>query len=257
MMGIAAGTKTGKFVEFDDYVFAPLEEATEKELAENLRSFAEAARALIEMGAKPDGVLNWLKSFKQFSLDGVEFDADTEGLTDYEDITPEVYAEYKAENAWDESKHPRDKDGKFGSGEGEINSVSGKKSKDDFYGEEFKGVKGKEAIKKVIAEKRGHVKDAFTRKDIGGIDLVWGDEEGGLRHILEGRSNYGDLDDFVTSLSDVIENGSIIINKDGKFEIWFERKIAVVSPDYNGDDNIKFLITGFKQKKPNKGREYK
>ena len=497
MMGIAAGTKTGKFVEFDDYVFAPLEEATEKELAENLRSFAEAARALIEMGAKPDGVLNWIKNFKQFSLDEVEFDAETEGLTDYEDITPEVYAEYKAENAWvenperwitmkhqpvpvdkgqtskdaakkfledkgrtfkdresaakkddgfkieretkkalllkkdgktfwiqkrwmredgsltpsgqqafkdaqtdeekekgkaeekarwaegvklpkpswesekaygfdvsldfydtevtkrhrifipksqiqkngnipswllkkkfeelseaypyqryggyhitshpftgavlgerdmsaygkefadeplylknaapelyayeqgvlivsvdngshwDESKHPRDKDGKFGSGEGEINSVSGKKSKDDFYGEEFKGVKGKEAIKKVIAEKRGHVKDAFTRKDIGGIDLVWGNEEGGLRHILEGRSNYGDLDDFVTSLSDVIENGSIIINKDGKFEIWFERKIAVVSPDYNGDDNIKFLITGFKQKKPNQGRGYK
>lgn len=257
MMGIAAGTKTGKFVEFDDYVFAPLEEATEKELAENLRSFAEAARALIEMGAKPDGVLNWLKNFKQFSLDEVEFDADTEGLTDYEDITPEVYAEYKAENAWEESKHPRQKDGKFGSGEGGINSVSGKKSKDDFYGEEFKGVKGKEAIKKVIAEKRGHVKDAFTRKDIGGIDLVWGDEEGGLRHILEGRSNYGDLDDFVTSLSDVIENGSIIINQSGNFEIWFERKIAVVSPDYNGDDNIKFLITGFKQKKPNKGREYK
>lgn len=123
MMGIAAGTKTGKFVEFDDYVFAPLEEATEKELAENLRSFAEAARALIEMGAKPDGVLNWLKNFKQFSLDGVEFDADTEGLTDYEDITPEVYAEYKAENAWDESKHPRDKDGKFGSGEGEDGEI--------------------------------------------------------------------------------------------------------------------------------------
>ena len=77
------------------------------------------------------------------------------------------------------------------------------------------------------------------------------------RHILEGRSNYGDLDDFVTSLSDVIENGSIIINKDGKFEIWLDGKIAVVSPDYNGNDDVKFLITGFKQRKPNKGREYK
>ena len=257
MMGIAAGTKTGKFVEFDDYVFAPLEEATEKELAENLRSFAEAARALIEMGAKPDGVLNWLKNFKQFSLDEVEFDADTEGLTDYEDITPEVYAEYKAENAWEESKHPRQKDGKFGSGEGEISDKRKYPPKEEFYGEEFKGVKGKEAIKKVIAEKRGHVKDAFTRKDIGGIDLVWGNEEGGLRHILEGRSNYGDLDDFVTSLAEVIENGSIIINKDGKFEIWLAGKIAVVSPDYNGNDDVKFLITGFKQRKPNKGREYK
>lgn len=97
------------------------------------------------------------------------------GKTYSVDLTPFIYGT-KPENAWDESKHPRDKDGKFGSGEGEINSVSGKKSKDDFYGEEFKGVKGKEAIKKVIAEKRGHVKDAFTRKDIGGIDLVWGDE---------------------------------------------------------------------------------
>ena len=98
------------------------------------------------------------------------------GKTYSVDLMPYFFGT-KSENAWEESKHPRDKDGKFGSGEGEISDKRKYPPKEEFYGEEFKGVKGKEAIKKVIAEKRGHVKDAFTRKDIGSIDLVWGDEE--------------------------------------------------------------------------------
>lgn len=252
MMGIAAGTKTGKFVEFDDYVFAPLEEATEKELAENLRSFAEAARALIEMGAKPDGVLNWLKNFKQFSLDEVEFDADTEGLTDYEDITPEVYAEYKAENAWEESKHPRQKDGKFGSGEGE----EGDTDFPEEWGEEFKGVKGKAAIDKLLQEKRGFVKGAFEREDIGGISLVWGEagrpntEEGyGIAHIIRRRNELGqNLEKVLNDLQEVVEKGEIILQKNGKFKITLEKQAVIVKPTFN-KRKFQFVVSSFETTK--------
>lgn len=248
MMGIAAGTQTGKFVVFDDYVFAPLEEATEKELAENLRSFSESARALIEMGAKPDGVFGWLKAFKQFSLDEVEFDSDTEGLSDYDDITPEVYAEYKAENAWDESKHPRAKDGKFGSGEDE----KGDTEFPEEWGEEFKDVKGKAAIDKLLQEKRGFVKGAFEREDIGGISLVWGEagrpktEEGyGIAHIIRRRKELGqNLEKVLNDLQEVVEKGKLKVQENGRFYIKLGGQSVIVKPKFNGK-KLQFVLTSF------------
>lgn len=98
MYGIVAGVDGGKFVKFTDFTFNPLEEATEKELAENIKSYAEVASALVNLGAKQDEVFEWLKQFKQFNLDGLSFDTETEGLGGYEDITPQVMSEFQAMN---------------------------------------------------------------------------------------------------------------------------------------------------------------
>lgn len=106
MYGIVAGAMDGKFIKFDDFVFNPLEEATEKELAENIKSYAEVASALVELGAKQEQVFDWLKGFKQFHLDNLEMDLETENLDGYEDITPEVLAEFKAENEKWITVHP-------------------------------------------------------------------------------------------------------------------------------------------------------
>lgn len=119
MYGIVAGIDSGKFVKFTDFTFNPLEEATEKELAENIKSYAEVASALVNLGAKQDEVFEWLKQFKQFNLDGLSFDTETEGLGGYEDITPQVMSEFQAANEWREEDHPRGKDGKFGQGGGD------------------------------------------------------------------------------------------------------------------------------------------
>lgn len=102
MYGIVAGVDGGKFVKFTDFTFNPLEEATEKELAENIKSYAEVASALVNLGAKQDEVFEWLKQFKQFNLDGLSFDTETEGLGGYEDITPQVMSEFQAANEWRE-----------------------------------------------------------------------------------------------------------------------------------------------------------
>lgn len=85
MYGICAGQEDGKFVVFNDFEFFPLEEVSEREVAENLRTSVESAKALVELGARPDGVLKWLKSYKKFSLDEIEGDflVDTE---EYEDV---------------------------------------------------------------------------------------------------------------------------------------------------------------------------
>ncbi len=116
MFGIVAGTKDpkGKFVEFSDYVFNPLEEATEKELAENIKAYSEVAQGLVGLGANPQQVFEWLKSYRQFHLDGIEIDTTTPGLEGYddpddpngggvplepEDITPQVLQALKTMNA--------------------------------------------------------------------------------------------------------------------------------------------------------------
>lgn len=116
MYGIVAGKiGDGKFVEFPDYVFNPLEEATEKELAENIKAYTEVANGLVGLGADPAGVVEWLKSFKQFNLEEVDFDTSAPGLEGYdddtdpdgtsggglprEDITPKVLEAVRAMNA--------------------------------------------------------------------------------------------------------------------------------------------------------------
>lgn len=128
MYGVCAGaiSKDGKFVKFPDFVYNPMEEASEKELAENIRSYAEVASKLLELGARHEDVFDWLKSFKQFHLDTVTMDEIATDDNPFDDdphgggvdITDEVLAKFQ--NEWQESKHPRDKDGKFGGGGGSI-----------------------------------------------------------------------------------------------------------------------------------------
>lgn len=87
MYGIVWGRLTdGKFKEFEDYVFEPLEQATEAEKAENLRSYVEIARGLVELGGKPEDVMDWLKQYKDFRLDNVDFDTEVDAMQDYESL---------------------------------------------------------------------------------------------------------------------------------------------------------------------------
>jgi hypothetical protein len=84
-LGIIYGSVTdGKFHEFTDYIFNPLEQSDEKEKAENMRSYMEVAKGLIEAGVSNEDVLNWLKQFRDFNLQSVEIDAGAEGLLGYE-----------------------------------------------------------------------------------------------------------------------------------------------------------------------------
>lgn len=83
-LGIIYGKATdGKYHDFKDYIFNPLEQSDEKEKAENMRSYIEVANGLMQMGVKNDDVLNWLKQYRDFNLGNVEIDTETEGLEDY------------------------------------------------------------------------------------------------------------------------------------------------------------------------------
>lgn len=148
------------------------------------------------------------------------------------------------------AKHEkRDDDGKFAAGGGKH---SNEQPEDiaELLGEEFKGVKGQQAVDKLMHEKRGHVKGAFHREDIGDIDLIWGDDTCGLQHILSRREEQGiNAREFVQDLAEVVEKGQYRRRNDrGNFEFLHGRKMAVISPELRGNKLI-FLVTAFKTRR--------
>lgn len=114
-------------------------------------------------------------------------------------------------------------------------------------GKEYKGYKGKKAIEKLMSEKNGHIKGAFFREDIGDIDLLWGNENFGLNHIIQRRAEQSiDIETFLQDLDEVIEKGNFRKkNNRGNFEFMLNKKIAVISPELKGN-KLTFLLTAFK-----------
>ena len=112
-------------------------------------------------------------------------------------------------------------------------------------GKEHKGVKGKAAIDKLLEEKNGHVKNAFTKEGIGGIDLVWGDDSFGLQHIIKSRDEEGfDGESFLSEIPNVIIHGKVREQPRGGFIIEYRGVRTVIAPNLWGD-NIQFLLTAF------------
>lgn len=173
-----------------------------------------------------------------------------------ERIQKHLHAEDGSPN-WKEWEHPRDK-GKF-TNKGEEYSGAGEHSEtrtdnhNDFnnlLGKEYKGYKGQEAIHKLLFEKQGHIKAAFHRNDIGDIDLIWGDDTCGLQHIIKRRSEQGtNIDDFFSNISEVITKGAISNGRVGRFEIFYEKKVAVIAPEIRSN-KLCFLLTAYKRRKP-------
>ncbi len=129
-------------------------------------------------------------------------------------------------------------------GEDKNNSEEELKS---FLGEEFVGYKGRDAIDKLMEERRGYIKDAFFRKEIGNIALVWGDDKKGLQHIIKRRKELKQpLGKLFDSLVEVIENGEIIADMDNKkFTISHKRKTAIIGFRILENGRFNFLLTAY------------
>lgn len=147
---------------------------------------------------------------------------------------------------FEESKHPRSDDGKFtGGGSGGGNSIGFKQESLDLLGQEHKAPHGDAAVQKLLDCKNGHIKNAFIRSDIDDITLIWGNDAVGLKHIIKRRKEENeDVDELVSHLSDTIENGTLKINKRGRFVITKGKYQAIISPEIF-NDKLNFLVTGY------------
>ncbi len=141
-------------------------------------------------------------------------------------------------NATFEENHPRDDKGRFAQ----------KSSISDVLGEEFFNVKGQEAVNKIMAERCGFVRDAFHRKDIGDIALLWGNENIGLHHIIKRRiETKQPLGKLLRSLTEVIEQGQLEQDENNDFVIRYKGKKAIIEPKLF-DHKIQFLMTAYYEK---------
>lgn len=117
---------------------------------------------------------------------------------------------------------------------------------------------GKNAIRKLLVEKQGQVAGAFERKELGDIDLVWGNEKIGLNKIISKH-----LDDFSefngndkieklsNGISEIIKNGNVV-SKNGVDTIIYKtnNKFYAVglSKGFNGVGDNNWIITSYEKK---------
>lgn len=236
--------------------FNPVDMPTERELAEVRKIDADTDAVLINAGAiSPEEARARIIADPNSGYNGLpaempHSDFMEENFLDDETAAGEqLFGEQPEQtlDEWNEEDHPRDDDGKFGKGGGK--AKEGKKSDNvsEFLGKEFTGVKGQEAVDLLMKEKQGHVKGAFTRKDIGDIDLVWGNEGMGLAHIIKRRKETGqNLQSLLNNISDVIEKGQLKVGTNGRFNIEHNGRVAIVKPKFD-NEKLQFLLTAFEK----------
>ena len=132
----------------------------------------------------------------------------------------------------------------------EVKSAKRKaKSKEEFFGKEHKGVKGMAAVEKLLQEQNGHVKAAFYRKEVGDIDLPWGDESGGLAHVIKRRDEkradgVGTISgiEMVKKIPDIVENGVFSMDDIGRLKIEKDGFRVGIAPAYLGE-KVNWVVT--------------
>lgn len=82
------------------------------------------------------------------------------------------------------------------------------------FGSVYNQFKGKvlQAVKFLVNHESGDLLGVFHRNDVGDIDMVWGDEGGGLCHILNKHINDKDfptVKDLVSRIEDIINKGEV------------------------------------------------
>ena len=158
---------------------------------------------------------------------------------------------------WKEEEHPRDEGGRFTNGGARefrqntshkeilnrtTNEPEKGKSKDEFFGVEYTGVKGRVAVEKLLQEEQGHVKAAFYRKEVGDIDLVWGDENGGLAHVIKRRDEMKEKGvgaisglEMAKKIPDIVEKGEFDIDSLGRPGFIYDGCRASIRFAYDGE----------------------
>ncbi|AZR08438.1 crystallin beta/gamma motif-containing protein [Campylobacter jejuni subsp. jejuni] len=114
---------------------------------------------------------------------------------------------------------------------------------------------GKSALQKLLIEKQGQVAGAFHRKDLGDIDLVWGDGNFGLSHIVNRREEdfikqglnkieaKNKALNFIKEIENIINNGNVKKGNNRAF-IDVKNSRVMVALDYKGKDK-KWIITAY------------
>ena len=134
-----------------------------------------------------------------------------------------------------------------------------------FFGKvynQFKG-KAKEAVNFLMRHRSGKLLGVFHRNDIGEISLVWGDEKGGLAHIISKhiveQNDFNNIDDVINTMQQVINNGTITReNKDKVVIDYNDYRVAIRKQTRDNNGNVveqgNWIVTAFDKSRSKKDK---
>jgi hypothetical protein len=134
-----------------------------------------------------------------------------------------------------------------------------------FFGKvynQFKG-KAKEAVNFLMRHKSGKLLGVFHRNDIGEISLVWGDEKGGLAHIISKhiveQNDFNNIDEVINTMQQVINNGTITReNKDKVVIDYNDYHVAIRKQTRDNNGNVveqgNWIVTAFDKSRSKKDK---
>ncbi len=130
---------------------------------------------------------------------------------------------------------------------------------------EFKG-DGLGAINKLLETKKGFVAGAFYKEGLGDIDLVWGNKDYGLEHILKRRESDA-IDkgmnkeeakkyalEIINNIPNIISNGKLSKDDLGRLKIEFKNQRVGLNDSWKGETlNNRWVITSYEIDKSRNG----
>ena len=109
------------------------------------------------------------------------------------------------------------------------------------WGKVFQWVRGKaiEAANFLRKEKGGYLKGVFFQDELGEIDLFWGDNKGGLAHIIDKHivkhSDFSSIEDAINSIDKTITYGQLEKQKNGRLAFVKDGKRVVIEKTLEGN----------------------
>ncbi|NOJ66210.1 DUF3519 domain-containing protein, partial [Helicobacter pylori H13-1] len=130
---------------------------------------------------------------------------------------------------------------------------------------EFKN-DGLGAINKLLETKKGFVAGAFYKEGLGDIDLVWGNKDYGLEHILKRRESDA-IDkgmskeeakkyalEIINNIPNIISNGKLLKDDLGRLSIEFKNQRVGLKDNWKGEKlNNRWVITSYESNQSRDG----
>ena len=123
-----------------------------------------------------------------------------------------------------------------------VNKEEAEAAKKRVFGKEFKGYSGAKAVEKLMQEKQGFIQGAFSRNDIGDIDVVYGEVTDPKAHKGYGLAHIFDKHPEITpeTISEIIDKGTLEKTYNG-YNLTFGRYRAGINNGYK--ENGKYVTT--------------
>lgn len=108
------------------------------------------------------------------------------------------------------------------------------------FGNIYTGFEGKpkEAFWFLIDHQEGDLQAVFSREDTGPIDLIWGDEKCGVRHILVKHINQKDfptVNQMIERITLMVQEGIISYENEDKVVLKKDGYLAIIRKNYRTD----------------------